>query len=271
MDWIVYSVGSINIYWYGLVCAAAVLVFMLVTWSCLRLRGEPFAPVIDMLLWGIPAGLVLARVIYVARYWDLYRDDLSLIPALWQGGFSIYGAFAGFILAVVLCCYREKIPFWRCLDGLTPGIVAALLISQLGNFAAPFTVGMPLPSGSINEQRLAEYVEYAYRPSGFEGYEYFKPVALYQAGMQLVVLLAAVWAARPRCQQRLTAGMTFLASMFLLTVIRFGCGYMYLTTDVSGTLHFGQRVCLAGAAACLLLLWLRWRKKEENVFLVWKE
>ena len=58
MDWIVYSVGSINIYWYGLVCAAAVLVFMLVTWSCLRLRGEPFAPVIVVLLWGIPAGLV---------------------------------------------------------------------------------------------------------------------------------------------------------------------------------------------------------------------
>ena len=266
MDWIVYSVGSINIYWYGLVCAAAVLAFMLVTWIWLRLRRDSFAPVIDMLLWGLPLGLVLGRAIYVIRYWDLYRDDLNLVFALWQGGLSVYGAFAGFLLAVILCCYRENIPFWRCLDGLAPGIIAALLISQLGNFVAPFTVGMPLPSGAINEQRLAEYVEYAYRPAGFEGYEYFKPVALYQAGLQLFVLFAAVWAAWPRRQQRLPSGMIFLASMLLLTGIRFACGYMYLTTDASGALHFGQRVCLAGGAVCLLFLWFRWRTRQKLYF-----
>ena len=40
-----------------------------------------------------------------------------------------------------------------------------------------FSLGTPLGLDIPNDHSLAEYVEYRYRPTGFEAYQYFQPVA----------------------------------------------------------------------------------------------
>ena len=54
-----------------------------------------------------------------------------------------------------------------------PAIVFGLVILQITNFMMQFSVGTPLSVDIPNDHTPAEYIEYKYRPSGFEGYLYF--------------------------------------------------------------------------------------------------
>ena len=125
---------------------------------------------------------------------------------------------------------------------------------------------MPLPSNLLEEHTLAEYIEFSYRPSGFENYEYFQPVALWQAGIQLVVFLVLMVLSFLQSQRRLwQEGCLFLVGTLLVALVRFGCGFFYLA--VKPGLHPGQILSLVAAAVCLLLFWRRQHHRQERYFL----
>lgn len=243
MDGIACWIGGVHVYWYGLVASLAILAGLAVTWPNVRLRGMQLSPVVDFLLGGILLGLLCGRLFYVALHPAQYAGRWGSIFLLSQGGLSVYGAFAGFLLAVWLCCRRAG-AFWRWLDVLTPALVLGLAIDQLGHFAFQAVVGVPFAG------RVAEYVEYAFRPSGFERYEYFFPVALYQSAWQGVVfLLALALSFLQVAWGKVADGMVFLSAFSLVCTGRFFFGFFYLTTQ-PGTLHTGQWLALLGFALC---------------------
>lgn len=257
MGLVIASIGDIQIYLYGLMVVAAVLLGMLAVWLNTRLQGESFAPVWDFLLWGLPLGLAAARLVYVGRHWELYAKQPGDILCLWQGGISFYGGMAGFLLAMLFCCYWKGLDIWYWLDLMVPGIILGTAVNELGNFVTQMTVGMPFPANLPNDHTLAEYIEFRYRPSGFENYEYFHPVALYQMGLQLLVLLLSaglsLWQMRTG---RFRKGCIFLLAVLCMALIRFGCGFFYLSTQAPLTIHIGQWIALLLAATALVLfLW----------------
>lgn len=263
MGIVAFSVVDVNIYWYGLVWAAAVLGGMFITGLNVRLRQESFSPVLDILLLGMPLGLILARTGYVMLHWELYQNEWSSIFKLWQGGFFIYGAVAGFVLAAVLYSHLSDRPLWHWLDILLPAIIAGLMIVQVGNFAAQSTVGVPLPNNLPNDHTLVEYIEYGYRPSGFENYEYFKPVALYQAAVLAAILCGMIFLSWRQIKGRtIPSGAVFLLGMILLASTRFFCGFMYLSADKTGGLHLGQIICLLVVVLCGAMLFFRCRRSD---------
>ena len=265
MGIVAFSIGGLNIYWYGLVWSAAIVLGMLLTWLNVRLRQESFAPIVDILFWGLPVGLVFARIAYVIFHWSLYEGQWLEMISFWQGGLSVYGALAGFILTVWLYSYFHGLAGWYWLDIMAPAIVAGLMLSQLGNFIAQTTVGMPMPLNLPNDHTLAEYIEYSYRPSGFENYDYFKPVALYQALVQAGILAMALFLSYRQIKGVIIPrGCIFLFSMLCLAVTRFACGFMYLTVDKAGGLHLGQIICLAAASALLVSLWFCFRRRRQK-------
>ncbi len=259
MGLIAFSLGSVPIYLYGLVVVLAVLLGMLTAWVSLRLRGESFAPVVDLMLWGLPVGFVFARMGYVVSHWGLYEGHWQEVFCLWQGGISFYGGAIGFLLVLFVYCNLQGLDVWYWLDVLIPAFLVGIAVNELGNFATQMTVGMPFPPNIPNDHTLAEYIEFRYRPSGFENYEYFHPVALYQMGLQLVALLmVSIVSVRSSRRWRLQTGCIFALGMFLVALIRFGCGFVYLSTEQGFCLHMGQIFALGTAVlAMLLFLWRR--------------
>lgn len=81
---------------------------------------------------------------------------------------------------------------WLWFDLMMPSILFGLIILQLANFMMQFSLGTPLGLDIPNDHSLAEYVEYRYRPTGFEAYQYFQPVALYQAFAYSIVFIISV-------------------------------------------------------------------------------
>jgi len=265
MGIVAFSIGGLNIYWYGLVWSAAIVLGMLLTWLNVRLRQESFAPVVDVLFFGLPIGLVFARIAYVMFHWSLYAGHWLDMISIWQGGLSVYGALVGFVLTVLVYSYVHNIACWYWLDIMAPAMVAGLMLSQLGNFIAQTTVGVPMPLNLPNDHTLAEYIEYGYRPSGFENYEYFKPVALYQALVQAGILaITLLLSYRQIKGAAIPRGCIFLLSMLCLAVTRFACGFMYLSVDKAGGLHLGQIICLLAASALLVSLWFCFRRRSKH-------
>ncbi|MBQ9009867.1 MAG: prolipoprotein diacylglyceryl transferase [Clostridia bacterium] len=91
----------------------------------------------DMALCLIPAGLIGARILYVLFrlpfYWMI---GLEHIFYLREGGFLLYGAVAGVILAAVGLCRRRGLPVASVLDALAiPGLIC-IAICRLGEGSA---------------------------------------------------------------------------------------------------------------------------------------
>ena len=105
--------------------------------------------VIDFAIFGVPIGIVGARLYYVIFEWEYYSQNLNKIFAIREGGLAIYGGIiAGLIVAIVFCKIK-KISFWSFTDALAPGVVLAQGIGRWGNYINQEAHGTPtnLPWG----------------------------------------------------------------------------------------------------------------------------
>lgn len=152
-DW-AFTIGSkaINIgngiYWYGILIA---LGLMLALWFCMSQRkkyGISEDALLDAVLWGIPCGVVGARLYYVIFYLDRFRDangsfNWGKAIAIWDGGLAIYGAvIAVFILGLVMS-HRGKFKLWAMMDLVVMGLLIGQCVGRWGNFMNREAFGGP--------------------------------------------------------------------------------------------------------------------------------
>ena len=270
MGLIAFSLGGVPVYSYGLIVLGAILLGSIAAWLNIRLHHENFSPVPDMLLWGLPLAIILGRLGFVLHHFERYTTHLWSILTIWQGGFSLYGAIAGFLVAVIGVCRVQGRDTWQWLDMLIPSWVLALVVIELGIFALQLNMGLPLSADMPNDHSLAEYVEYRYRPLGYGDNYYYQPIALYQAGLQLVVflLLGLLTLVQLRWHRPRTAGCLFLFGTACIALIRFGCGFFYLASgaDMGAMLPLGRIMSGMVGLAALIWLWLRSRVSAGRNF-----
>lgn len=245
MDFIAFSWNSVNVYWYGIVMAVAVILGLAISWINVWLHKENFDIIIKIMVWGIPCSIVGARIVYVMQNMDYFSKNLSEIFCLWQGGLSIYGALLVFFAVCAICLKVNQMQILYWLDLIMPAIVFGLVILQITNFMMQFSVGTPLSVDIPNDHTPAEYIEYKYRPSGFEGYLYFQPVAFYQAAINFgIFILTVLLTMINRFFKLLSNGTIFLLALFLIALSRFYLGFMYLSVDKDVILYPVQWIAL---------------------------
>lgn len=131
---VAFSIGSYNIYWYGITFALGFLAGM---WyfhlRARRLGVHPYDG-LDVLLWAVIGGMVGARLYFVAFQWDMYKDNLLKIFAFREGGIAIYGGVIGSVLTGWIVCRIKKARFLPVLDGGLTGLLLAQAIGRWGNF-----------------------------------------------------------------------------------------------------------------------------------------
>ena len=106
-------------------------------WLCSRQEerlGLPKDTAVDFALWVIPAAIIGARLYYVAFQWEAYRDDLSRVFRVWEGGMAIYGGVIGGALAALLYAKIKKRPFGALADMTAPALILGQAIGRWGNF-----------------------------------------------------------------------------------------------------------------------------------------
>jgi prolipoprotein diacylglyceryl transferase len=197
---------------YGLLLAVAVVVAVWVAEARWRRRGYPKDAIVDMAFWVVIAGVVGARLYHVITDYQLFDDDPLRAFQIWKGGLSIWGAVLGGALAVVVVCWRRKLPTTAVMDCMAPGIVLAQAIGRWGNWFNQELFGKPttLPWGLE--------IAPAHRPVGYEGFSTFQPTFLYESLYCLAILGVLLLAER---RLTLRQGQTFALYVMLYTFGRF--------------------------------------------------
>ena len=128
-----------GIYWYGILIALGLL---LAVCFCMKQRskyGISEDNLLDAILWGIPCGVIGARLYYVVFYLDLFRDaegklNFSKIIAIWDGGIAIYGAVIAAVLVCLVLSRVRKFSLWALMDVVVMGLLIGQAVGRWGNF-----------------------------------------------------------------------------------------------------------------------------------------
>ena len=128
-----------GIYWYGIILGLGVLFGMLLCLKQAKHYGIQEDNLLDLVLMGVPLGILGARIYYVLFYLDRFRNtDGSLnwgsIVAIWDGGLAIYGTVIAVFLMAFLYCRRKHIRLGAMTDLCVMGLMLGQAIGRWGNF-----------------------------------------------------------------------------------------------------------------------------------------
>ena len=150
---IAFSVGGFNVYWYGVIIAVGFVLALIFALKSLKSYGIKQEPFIDCVLFGLVAGIVGARLYFVAFSWDNYKDNLLSIFDIHNGGLAIYvGIIAGLGTACIVAKIKKvNIPAMLDIGGM--GFLIGQGIGRWGNFVNQEAFGTPtdLPWGMVSE------------------------------------------------------------------------------------------------------------------------
>ena len=137
IDPVAFSIGSLQLRWYGLMYLLAFFVgWGLARWRASR-PGSGWKTVdVDDLLTFVMLGVILgARLGYVLFY-DLpaYIDDPGEILRIWNGGMSFHGGLLGVLCAFWYFARTRKKSFLEVSDFIAPLVPQGLFWGRMGNF-----------------------------------------------------------------------------------------------------------------------------------------
>jgi phosphatidylglycerol:prolipoprotein diacylglycerol transferase len=131
IDPVAFTIGPIEIRWYGIMIALGVAVLVLWTvWQVRKGARLSYETVVTMALVGIPASVIFSRLLHVIDQWDYYSQHPGQI--IGGEGLTIYGAVLGAALAVWIYSRFSKFKFAYAVDVIAPGIVLAQMIGRVG-------------------------------------------------------------------------------------------------------------------------------------------
>lgn len=201
MNKIAFSIGSIEVRWYGIVITLGiVLAFLYAAWRGRHNEGVVTDDVIDIGLWTVILGVLGARLYYVLTTLDEYEyNSLIDVIALWNGGLAIYGGIIGGCIGILIACRIKKLRWRRVFDMIGPGVMVAQALGRWGNFfngeAYGYAIGETtrfyffnsehiLPSG---EGTLFHFLRMGLANPWLSGrVDYYHPTFLYECVWNLV-------------------------------------------------------------------------------------
>lgn len=141
---VLFSIGSINIYTYGVIIALGLVLAMLYVFKNFRKVGVDPDKAIDAVIGGIIGGIIGARLYYVLLSWDSFGLDFSDWDSFVftflrlfntrEGGMAIYGGIIGGLLVGILIAKWRKIKVPALLDVVGVGFLIGQGIGRWGNF-----------------------------------------------------------------------------------------------------------------------------------------
>ncbi len=197
----------------------------------------------NLVLYGLIAGIIGARLAYASRFLDVYAENpLSLISLNPSSLSPMEGAVIGLIVAVIYG-QRQRLPLWPTLDALTPALAVFALsvgvahLSSGDAFGAPTTVPWAIELWSARRH----------------------PAQIYEI-LAAGAILLAVW--------RVRASAPFAGFLFLLWVALSAAARLFLEAFRGDSILIlgGLRAAQVASLGVLLLglILMRWRARQEG-------
>ena len=211
---ICFSIFGIDIYYYGVVMAIAVLTGVFFS-NYVRKKCYPEISendFFDVLFYSVISAFIGARLYYCLFSFSYYSNHLSEIFDFRQGGLSIHGGLLfGFLVGIAVAKFK-KLPILKFLDLSVLGIILAQAIGRWGNFFNSEAFGRP------TEIFCKLYIPISHRPLEYINYEYFHPTFLYESILDVIVFLILFFVIKKFAKN--IVGVMFCAYLILYSFVR---------------------------------------------------
>ena len=138
IDPVAFSVGPLQVHWYGITYLLAFLFFWAgANWLVGNRSwwGWTSQDVGDMLFYGMLGVVIGGRVGYVFFYsFDVFLQDPLYLFRITDGGMSFHGGLLGVITVMWWMARRHKRSFWEVADFVAPLVPIGLGLGRVGNF-----------------------------------------------------------------------------------------------------------------------------------------
>lgn len=159
VDRVAFNIGSLPIYWYGIIIATGFILGILYCSKRSHEFGVNADRLIDVILIGSLGGILGARIYYVAFQWEYYSRNLDLIFNTRSGGMAIYGGIIGALIAGALMCKLRRVRVLPTADLMSMGFLIGQSVGRWGNFVniEAFGSNTSLPWG-MSAAPIKEYL-----------------------------------------------------------------------------------------------------------------
>jgi phosphatidylglycerol:prolipoprotein diacylglycerol transferase len=221
---IAFSIGSIDIYWYGILMACTFVSAYFIARYFARLHGVKVELIENLFFISAVAGLVGSRLGAIIPYWRYFLDNPLEIFS--RAGMASHGA----ILAVMTIGYfyvrKHQLNYWQIADFAAPILPVGHIFIRLGNFLSGELYGPPTD--------LPWAVEFP------DSLVPVHPSQLYEVLAAVIILpFAWKWAKNPRYP-----GYAFLRTMFAHSVVRFFLDFIRQHSELYGPFVLSQIIAL---------------------------
>ncbi|MBO0747400.1 MAG: prolipoprotein diacylglyceryl transferase, partial [Acidimicrobiaceae bacterium] len=240
------SIGPLRLHVYGLMIALGIAGAVWLAGRRWRQVGGAPGTMAALAVWGVPGGLIGARLYSLATSWQVDTGG-SVIQAfeIWHGGLGIWGGVLGGVALGLVGARYHRLPLAPLLDAVAPAIPFGQAIGRWGNYFNQELYGRP------------SHLPWAVRidhPTGYPPGTTFHPTFLYESLWDLGVVAAVIWAGS---RFRIRRGYLFALYAALYTPGRFWIEYLRIDTAHR---FFGLRLndwasVIVFVAAVALLVW----------------
>jgi prolipoprotein diacylglyceryl transferase len=183
----VLHLGPLTFHIYGLCYAVAVVAAVAITRRRWAEQGGAPELVLDVALWGFPAGIVGGRLYYLATTPGDSFDHWWGPFAVWEGGLGIWGGIALGTVVGIWRVARAGADVGQFLDAAAPALLVAQAIGRVGNYFNQELYGRP------TDLPWAIEIDPEHRPARYLTDPTFHPTFLYEAIWNLLLAAALVW------------------------------------------------------------------------------
>lgn len=242
-----FSIGPLTIHGYGLMIGIGVLLCIVMGMRRAKKNGLSEDAVIDIAIFGLIAGFLGAKILYVIVEWKQFLPDP--LSVLGSEGFVVYGGIIAGVLAAIIYCKRKKLVFLEYFDLCSASIALAQGFGRIGCFLAGCCYGRETTSslGVI-------FPEGGLAPAGVK----VLPTQLFSSAGDFGIMFVLLW----HYHHRKRVGDTGFLYMLLYGIGRFGIEF--LRNDNRGEVGIfstSQFISLFIIAAAILLFF--WRNRNE--------
>jgi prolipoprotein diacylglyceryl transferase len=188
-----FHIGPAEVHFYGLTYVIGTALAIYITRRRLAAVGGDPAIVYDVAIWGVPAGIIGARIYFdVTTPFDIVPNTWWGPFAIWNGGLSVWGGIAAGALVGAWRVRRSGQSVGLSMDAAAPALLVAQAIGRIGNYFDQQLFGKPssLP-WAVTISRAARLD--AGIPAQYLKFSTFQPSFLYELIFDLAWAAALVW------------------------------------------------------------------------------
>jgi phosphatidylglycerol:prolipoprotein diacylglycerol transferase len=214
LPWTIPHFGTITVYTYGVLLAAAYLLGLQLALKRAKARNLDSTRVMDLGIYIIISALVGAKLLLLVTDFQTFKSNPGELLNLLREGGVFYG---GLIVAVVVALWyirRVGLPLWTTCDVFAPGIALGHVVGRFGCFFAGCCFGKP----TSVPWAITFTDPFAAANVGTPLNVPLHPTQLYEAGANFVIL---VFLLATEQFGRKFAGRTFWLYMLLYAVSRY--------------------------------------------------